>query len=783
MRNKILLVEDEVLIAFAEAASIKGFGYEVLTAVSGEEAVELVEKDGQISLVLMDIDLGRGIDGPEAARQILEKRKLPIVFLTSHGERDFVDRVKKLTRYGYIIKNSGDFVLRSSIEMAFELFEANQSANLRELRLSNAERIAGFGSWELDLDRKQITGSQGAQEIYGLQGEIFPLELVQKLVLPGYRSLLNEALRALLERGVPYDVEFEIQRASDHKLFYIHSYAQYDPDRRIVLGTIQDISYRKVVENEQELIDRLILLVTTPGDLRKRLSDLTSTLQAWSRCEAVGLRLKDGDDYPYFETRGFSAEFVELERKLCVSCPKGGILRDDLGNPVLECMCGNILSGRFDPSKPFFTSNGSFWSNCTTQLLASTTEADRQARTRNRCNGEGYESVALIPMKGGGKIFGLLQFNDRRPNRFSPKLIAQFERVADSLGIAFSQRQAEEDLVKSESFALATLDALSAHIAILDETGRIVAVNRAWRRFAENNSVDPKGLLEGADYLEVCDSAAGTNSEGAAEFAAGLRAVRQGLKDEFSWEYACNSEIEERWFLGRVTRFPGDNETRLVVAHENITERKRNEVKIHSLLKEKELLLKEVHHRIKNNMNTIMNLLALQAAGLKDRGSAQALEIARERLYSMCILYDKLYQNENLREMSVKEYLPVLVDQILRLFPNHSNVELQTTIDDFSLGVKELSTLGIVVNELLTNIMKHAFVDRTRGRIYLEVRKVDAKAHVILGDDGIGLPEAINFETTTGLGLKLIAMAVQLLNGTLRIERATGTRFHLEFKI
>lgn len=122
----VLLVEDEALIALAGASKIKRFGYEVLTAGSGEEAVEIAAKNEAISLILMDINLGSGIDGTEAARQILKFRQIPIVFLTSHEEQEYVEKVKNITRYGYVIKNSGYFVLQNSIETAFELFEANR---------------------------------------------------------------------------------------------------------------------------------------------------------------------------------------------------------------------------------------------------------------------------------------------------------------------------------------------------------------------------------------------------------------------------------------------------------------------------------------------------------------------------------------------------------------------------------------------------------------------------------------------------------------------------------
>ncbi len=136
--RKILLAEDEAIIALAEERLLRSSGYEVVSVRSGERAVEEIENDAGRSydLVLMDIDMGRGMDGTEAARKILELREMPIVFLTSHSEREMVERVRGITRYGYVIKNSGSFVLLSSINMAFELFAEHE----RTLRSERALR-------------------------------------------------------------------------------------------------------------------------------------------------------------------------------------------------------------------------------------------------------------------------------------------------------------------------------------------------------------------------------------------------------------------------------------------------------------------------------------------------------------------------------------------------------------------------------------------------------------------------------------------------------------------
>jgi len=227
---------------------------------------------------------------------------------------------------------------------------------------------------------------------------------------------------------------------------------------------------QKLHQDVREFLAHLVVLVNTPEDFRECLSTLTASLQGWSGCEAVGIRLKEGDDFPYCETRGFPAEFVQKESRLCARGPNHEILRDADGNPMLDCMCGNVLCGRFDPAQPFFTPQGSFWSNGTTALLAGTTDADRQARTRNRCNREGYESVALIPMLSNGHVFGLLQFNDHRPNRFSAAMMTQLEQMADTLAIVLARRHAEQALRQTEVMfrRLFTLSPVGAVIVGLD---------------------------------------------------------------------------------------------------------------------------------------------------------------------------------------------------------------------------------------------------------------------------------------------------------------------------
>ncbi|HML04496.1 MAG TPA: PAS domain S-box protein, partial [Methanobacterium sp.] len=240
------------------------------------------------------------------------------------------------------------------------------------------------------------------------------------------------------------------------------------------VAIFEDITDRKKAEKEREITVEFLRIVNESTRTHDLIQSVTTFFQQQSGCEAVGIRLHEGEDYPYYEARGFPKEFILLENELCARNKDGEIIRDDKSNPIMECMCGNVICGRFDPSQEFFTANGSFWTNCTTELLASTSEDDRQARTRNRCNGEGYESVALIPLHIGKQQLGLLQLNDRKKGIFSPEIIALWERLADYLSVALAKYKAEEALQVSEKKYRGIIENIQDGYFRLDKEGKII---------------------------------------------------------------------------------------------------------------------------------------------------------------------------------------------------------------------------------------------------------------------------------------------------------------------
>lgn len=357
----------------------------------------------------------------------------------------------------------------SNIKLARSLTERDilmHSLRESEERLKRSQEIAHLGSWELELANNSLSWSDEVYRIFGLQPQEFgaTYEAFLEVVHPDDRAAVDAAYSGSLREGRDtYEIEHRVVRKATGEMRYVHERCQHFRDKagRIIrsVGMVHDITERQKVDREREITVEFLYLVNGSAGTEDLLRAVATFFREQSGCEAVGLRLKDGDDFPYYEARGFSKEFVLAENSLCAKDAKGDVLRDAVGNPILACMCGNIICGRFDPVKDFFSKGGSFWTNSTSDLLASTTDADRQARTRNRCHGEGYESVALIPLRVAQERLGLIQLNDRRKGMFSPDTIALWERLAGYLSIAIVKFRAEEDVLKlSEDMATRNLE-------------------------------------------------------------------------------------------------------------------------------------------------------------------------------------------------------------------------------------------------------------------------------------------------------------------------------------
>jgi len=257
-------------------------------------------------------------------------------------------------------------------------------------------------------------------------------------------------------------------------------YDQATGEVEAVVTNFVDITDLRRVTAELALVGQVTEVLARPVGTAEAVQEVLALIHRHVAVDAIGLRLRDGNDFPYFEVRGLPPEFVLREGRLPAQDDRGEPIYQPDGMPLLECMCGNVLQGRTDPALPFFTQNGSFVSNCTTELLATSTEAQRQSRTRNRCNAAGYETVGLFPLRTSEGTLGLLHICDRRPEQLAPQDVALLERVADSLAVGIARRLAEQALRESEERFRAVFSHASDGISIIDLSGRFVDANPAY---------------------------------------------------------------------------------------------------------------------------------------------------------------------------------------------------------------------------------------------------------------------------------------------------------------
>jgi PAS domain S-box-containing protein len=214
----------------------------------------------------------------------------------------------------------------------------------------------------------------------------------------------------------------------------------------------------------------------------------------------------------------------------------------------------------------------------------------------------------------------------------------------------------------------------------------------------------------------------------------------------------------------------------------DITERQRAEEQIQASLREKELLLSEIHHRVKNNLQIVSSLLSLQSNYVTDADALAMFGESQQRVKSMALIHEKLYQSEDFAHIDFSDYLTALTSDLSSAYYRPS---VRLVIDSSMTGVDITTAIpcGLIVNELVTNALKHAFPGEREGIITVNLRTNDAGTHVLsVSDDGVGFPEDLDFRNTTSLGLQLVTALVDQLDGTITLDRTNGTRFIITFK-
>ena len=216
----------------------------------------------------------------------------------------------------------------------------------------------------------------------------------------------------------------------------------------------------------------------------------------------------------------------------------------------------------------------------------------------------------------------------------------------------------------------------------------------------------------------------------------------------------------------------------------DITERKALQGKVEASLKEKEILLKEIHHRVKNNMQVISSLLNLQARLIKDDASREVIRESQNRVMSIALVHEKLYQSKNLAEIDYLDYLKKIADYLIQSYgivPGTIGIRIHA--ESIFIPINKAIPLSLIINEMISNSIKYAFPDNRKGTIVVDLTKEEDRFTLVVKDDGVGLPEKVTLDQTDSLGLQLINSLVGQIQGTISLNRTSGTEYRIVFTI
>jgi len=880
MSHRILLVEDEAVVALSERRILEKHDYEVIIAYRGEEAIRIVDADPGISLVLMDIDLGKGMDGTETAQHILEKHDLPIVFLSSHNERGIVKKTESITSYGYIHKNSGETVLTTSIKMAFRLFEAHRQLNNRRedleqtlLQQKKTEEKLLRKTEELDL---YFTSSMDMLCVADTKGFFIRLNPVWEEVL-GY-SLSDLEGRSFLDFIHPEDRQATLQAVGklgnqEEILNFENRYRckngsykwiewRSKPVGTIIYATARDITDRKLHEQEtQKWMEHLSIsearyrslfhenpLGTFEYDgngIIQECNDRFVEILGSAREKLIGFSLLNGLK---------DAEFLEQIKHS---------LREGAG--YYEGNYTSVTGRNTTPVRAFFRGirdkDGSIRSglglieDITDRKEAEITLSEKTEFLRNITDNM-LDLIALTDLEGNftfvGASHSILGYNlqsligknvldfvhpDDLP-QIQTALYDALRRMDNYRSVEYRYRRADGGYVWLETAGKILTDPAGKPKELLfssrditrrkaDETALKISEAR-YKHLFDNSAIS----LWEEDISEVLDVIDRLKREGITDFDshfidnpdlvkdligririidvndAAVKMYGAQTKDmllgslektlyptEQTLLFMKNElvaitrqndfiegEIHAKNLLGgkmdlmvRINFFyEPDLKSTMIVAISDISLLKRT-------IEEKDELMRELNHRIKNNLAMVGSLIRLKDDEL---GESADLSDIHHQMDAIRLIHEKLYQNEEISRIAVRDYLEDLIRSVFSTFSSKP-VTVDSSIEDTYLNSKTAMYVGLLVNEAATNAIKHGFNSKEEARFSIRLTQDKSKRMytLVLSNTGNPFPEEIDPEHPESLGLQIISTLVKQLEGILILEKHPHPVYTITFPI
>jgi PAS domain S-box-containing protein len=755
MPYKILLVEDEALIAMNQAQILEQHGYEVVSVYSGSEAIKTVESNPDISLILMDIDLGSGIDGTETARKILKKQEVPIVFLSSHSEKEYVEKVNKIAGYGYVMKSSGEFVLIESINMAYKLFELQRETRRYARELEDAEQKSEEQRFYLDAtinsipvaivtsdeSNRIVKWNKGAERLFGYtEKEAIGKDIDDLITHSATREREHavDVTKRVLEAHHIEDRE-TIRYRKDNEPVHVHLSAAPILKDGTILGVVasyQDITERVKTEKQLEENSELLQNVTDNILDLVALTDLSGNFKFVGKSHAI---------------LGYDPEYVLKKNVLDFVHP------DDF--PRIKKEFNEFVTKREDKRKVEYRyrcADGSYiW-------------LESVGKTVKDNSGEVKELIfSSRDISTRKQIEKKLQKSEERYRHiFNASRVSLWEEDISAIH-AHVERLRQEGVTDFEQY-------FDAHPEIVKELigeVEIVDVNDTTLRWyrAESKEEMLGSLDQFFDFTEH-------NIE---HFKKELLAICRGERNFEKTIQGKTFDGKTLDLLVRITIPRANDDNNMLVAITDITEIKEMESELSKTLIAKNNLMAELNHRVKNNLSIVSSLI-----NLKDNSLGEEVDLSdiKHQVDAIQTVHDKLSNTEDFSSIELKDYIQ---DILKTIFSTYSTlkVEISNEIGEVEFPTKKAVSLGLITNEIATNAVKYGFVKEKKAEFTVRLCEDTENGQYIytLSNSGIPFPEEIDFDNPTTLGLKLIRGLVSQLRGSIDLQKKPIPVFTIRF--
>jgi len=378
-----------------------------------------------------------------------------------------------------------------------------------------------------------------------------------------------------------------------------------------------------------------------------------------------------------------------------------------------------------------------------------------------------------VYMTGNPEHYPLTEYRDERISGWRENFVYRLPsgEVVAVYEDRSKEKQLQEELKEKEKLYRTIFENTGAATTIVDEDTTIILANREFERLSGYSGDEIEGKKSWTEFVVDEDL------ERMTEYHKIRRRDPRLAPRRYTFRFQ-NRHGEVRHIQMIVGMIPGT--TKSVTSMVDITEIKEAEENLRRSLSEKELLLREVHHRVKNNLQIISSLLNLQSLGTEGKEVRDVLMESQGRIKVMAMIHEHLYRSESLASINFRDYVERLVEDII--ISHGSSIRKVIEVDDIKPDIDTAIPLGLIINELVTNSVKYAFPDGT-GSVTVRIRSHDDDVSLVVADDGVGLPEDIEPENTDTLGLSLVGILTEQLDGTLTIRRDHGTEFRISFPV